>query len=713
MSRLMSLIDDPFIVLTAANCSVVLELDAKNAPLWRHWGARLPEGALPPSRLKAARPLPSFSLDDDFPLSMFPTFGVGWFGAPALLAHRGGRSFAQAFTDCKVQWVRQNQAVTFTLTDTIGEIEIAISLDLDPENDVLTVETSLTNLGSEILDVQWLAAACLPLPDQAKSVRSYTGRHNHEFMAVDDTLSTSTWLRENRRGLTSHDCLPGAIVQTDTDSQTFGAQLAWSGNHSQRIDTISDGRYCWQMGEWLAPGEIRLAAGQSVKTPQVLATFSTHGTNGVAQNFHAAMRARMSWPSGTMKPRPVHFNTWEGVYFDLKEDALMAMATGAAALGVERFVLDDGWFHGRRADNAGLGDWWVDTDVFPDGLGPLAKHVTDLGMEFGLWVEPEMVNPDSELYRAHPDWALHLAGRPMLTARNQLVLDLTKQEVRDYLIGHLGKLLTELPISYLKWDHNRDLTTAGSAGRPVYHEQVLGAYNLFDAIRAGWPDVEIEACSGGGGRIDGGILTRTHRFWTSDCIDAVSRVDIQRGFLQFFPPEVMGSHIGTSPAHTTGRGQSTDFRGAVALGGHFGIELDPRYLNAGDRTRVQKWVAIYKAQRETLHNGKLWQGDAGDDVVWQAQGSEADFVLSVFRCDPTGQRWPPTVRLPFVNQGQTYKATLVHAPAFFGPNDGAVFSALEVGELTIEGGWLATCGLALPAMKGESALIIRMTAVAR
>jgi alpha-galactosidase len=704
-----------YIVLNGTDCSAILELDAGRAPLWRHWGARLPDGAFPPTALRHMRPLPSFSLDDDVPLTVFPTFGVGWFGASALLAHRGGQDFAHAFAACEVSWVRPNEAVIFHLHDDVGQMSVAITLDLNPKTDVLTISTRLSNHSDEVLEVQWLAGACLPLPSQMSRVRSYTGRHNHEFKLVEDALSTSTWLRENRRGLTSHDCVPAGVVVGAATSQNsgpaYGAQLAWSGNHAQRIDGVGDGGFAWQMGEWLAPGEVRLAAGDTLTAPDVLATFSPAGLDGVAQNFHAGVRARMNWPNGAMKPRPVHFNTWEGVYFDLKEDALMDMASRAAALGIERFVLDDGWFHGRRNDRAGLGDWWVDTGVFPNGLAPLANHVTDLGMEFGLWVEPEMVNPDSDLYRAHPDWALQLAGRPIMTARNQRVLDLTKPEVFAYLLDHLGKLLTSLPISYLKWDHNRDLTTAGSGGKAAYRRQTLAAYALFDAIREGWPDVEIEACAGGGGRIDAGILQRTHRVWTSDCIDAVSRVAIQRGFLQFFPPEIMGSHIGTSPAHSTGRSQDMAFRGAVALGGHLGVELDPRHLSGGDQTRARKWIGIYKANRDVLHGGKVWQGDAGDGVSWVAQGRPDDFVLSVFRVEPTGQCWPPILRIPFTDPSRSYLASVIHAPLQFGATDGAAFEAVLDGKIPLQGAWLANNGLPLPALKGESALILRLTAI--
>ncbi len=274
-----------------------------------------------------------------------------------------------------------------------------------------------------------------------------------------------------------------------------------------------------------------------------------------------------------MQPRPVHANSWEACYFDHDEERVVALAQACAALGIERFVLDDGWFRGRNDDRAGLGDWTSDPAKYPSGLEPLAGRIVAMGMQLGLWVEPEMVSPDSDLYRAHPDWALALPGRNRPTARSQLVLDMRRAEVRDYLFGALDALLRELPVSYLKWDHNRDLAPAGGAA------QVLGTYALLARLRSAHPDVEIESCAGGGGRSDAGILPYTHRFWASDNLDAVSRVAIQRGFLAFLPPEVMGSHIGAIPAHATGRCQSLGLRAAVAMPGHFGIELDPRQLD--------------------------------------------------------------------------------------------------------------------------------------
>jgi alpha-galactosidase len=679
------MITDPYVTLHGSGCSLILEMSEGEAPLWRYWGPRLPDGVTPGVSLRSTRPEPSFSLAFDQPLSLFPTFGVGWFGQSALLAHRGGSDYAQCITGCAVEWAG-GQTVRFLMRDEVAALDLTVSLSLDPLSDVLTLSTALTNRGAEALDVAWLAAGTVPLPQDARSVRSYSGRHNSEFQLQEDRLGRALWRRENRRGLTSHDCFPGAVVMAG--EATYGAQLGWSGNHLQNIEWLDDGRYAWSMGEWLAPGEVRLAPGERIETPEMLATCSTEGLNGVAQNFHTAIRARIAWPNSTMTPRPVHLNTWEGFYFDHDEDALKELASSAAEIGIERFVLDDGWFQGRDDDTSSLGDWWADARKYPSGLAPLAKHVTGLGMAFGLWVEPEMVNPDSELFRAHPDWAMQIAGRPLLAARNQLVLDLSRAEVSDYLFEKIAALLRALPITYLKWDHNRDLTTAGA--RPAYRCQVLACYALMARIRADFPQVEIEACAGGGGRIDGGIIRHTHRFWTSDCIDAVSRVEIQRGFLQFMPPELMGAHVGTAPAHSTGRSQSMDFRAAVALPGHFGVELDVRSLVGSERETLRGWIVAYKAKRDCLHHGKVWMGEAGDGIVWQAHGDADDMLLLIYRVAPMAQRHMPVLRLAMLDPARRY--------------------AVE-GHADYDGAWLIQMGLPIPPMMAETCKTFRITAL--
>lgn len=709
-----------FAALHGRHSSLIIELPPGEAPLWRYWGPRLPEGSSPGWPLRQTRPLPSFMLDTDQPLTVMPGFGVGWFGQSALLAHRAGQAFAQTFTRCELHWQQPGHACVLVLHDDVAMLRVDLSLSLDPASDVLVLRTVLTNTGDAPLDLQWLAAATLPLPGRCERVHSYAGQHVHEFMPQVDPLGRSLWRRENRRGRTSHDCFPGAVVATPGATQqaglVYGAHLAWSGNHQQTIEWLHDGQYQWQLGEWLAPGEVRLAPGQAITTPEVVASCSSAGFDGLAANFHAELRSRLRWPGGAMAARPVHLNTWEGFYFDVHPGPVMALADAAAEVGVERFVLDDGWFHGRHHDRAALGDWWPDETKFPDGLGGLIAHVQALGMQFGLWVEPEMVNPDSELYRAHPEWALQLAGRPLITARNQLVLDISRPEVADYLFGKIDALLRAHPIAYLKWDHNRDLTTAGLAdGHAGYRAQVLAFYALVDRLRRAHPQVEIESCSGGGGRIDFAVLRHTHRVWTSDCIDALSRIEIQQGFLQFFPPEIMGAHIGTAPAHTTGRTQAMDFRAAVALPGHLGIEFDLRQLDTAARSALRGWIDLYKQLRERLHQGRVWRGSLPDGLVWQAHGDDAadELLLLVYRTQPTQHRYTPVLPLPMLQPGSRYRVQQL-APAGTVRPTGAhhtapFFDALndEDGVL-LDGAWLQQAGLPLPRAQAETAFIVQL-----
>ena len=661
------------------------------APLWRYWGPRLADGVLPPGPLAGERPPTTWSLAAVPALSLLPGTGTGWFGQSALLAHRSGRDWHFAITAARVEQIDAHR-VRFHCADSVARLLLIVEAALDPATDTLMLRTQLTNAGDELLDVQWLAAATLPLPAAAATVRSHAGRHNAEFQPVADPLTRSLWRRENRRGLTGHDGIPGAVV-TCTDGSAYGAQLAWSGNHAQLIEPGEDGRYLWQLGEWLAPGEVRLAPGETLTTPELLATCSAEGADGVAWAFHRAIRVRAPWPGGVMAPRPVHLNSWEACYFAQSEAELKNLADAAAALGVERFVVDDGWFRGRHDDLSSLGDWTADPAKYPDGLGPLAAHVTGLGMAFGLWVEPEMVSPASDLNHAHPDWALQIAGRPLLTARNQLVLDMARPEVADHLFAALSALLTDLPLSYLKWDHNRDVTHAGTT--PRYRRQVLATYALIDRLRAAFPGVEIEACAGGGGRIDAGIAARTHRFWVSDNLDPVSRVGIQHGFLQYFPPELMGSHVGASPTHATGRSSAMAFRCGVALAGALGVELDPRRLDKDDVATLAAGIARYKRLRALLHGGRTWRGDAGDGLGWLAIGSADDLVLLLIRTAPAVLRYPAPIRLPMLDGTRAYRVSP---------------EGRDDAEGLVAGDWLAQAGLTPPPMRGEQVSIYRIIA---
>ena len=674
-------------------------------PRWRHWGARIEP--VPPFCLEEVRGAATFSMDADVPLDLAPTLGAGWFGPAALVAHRDGRQLVHswAVAECR----HDGRSLLLTLRDAAAGIELEQRIAIDPASDVVTLSASVTNRGDVQLAVEWLASGVLPLPAHCRSIRSFTGRHNQELGEAIELIPRHAWRREQRRGLTGHGGPPGLFVMGEGAGwhvgEVWAAQLAWSGNHLLAVERDDQGSWILSAGAALAPSEIRLDPGQRHDAPELLVTWSGNGLNPASQNFHSAVRARCDRPIVT--PRKVHLNSWEGFYFDHDEPRLMALATDAAKIGVERFVLDDGWFRGRDDARAGLGDWIPDPRKYPRGLGPLADHVVGLGMEFGLWVEPEMVNPDSDLYRAHPEWALgSAAGIALPTARHQLVLDLGRAEVQDYLFAALDALLVDLPIAYLKWDHNRDLAPQiGADGRASGHRQTLGAYTLIDRLRAAHPAVEIEACAGGGGRSDAGMARRVDRFWTSDNLDAVSRVAIQRGFLAFLPPEMMGAHVGASPAHATGRSQSLDFLGAVALPGHFGVELDPATLAADDRAALAAAIARYKGLRERLHHGRTWLGDGADGIVWHAVGAPDSLVLMVTRTAPMTERRPQPIRLPMCRGGGPLAVSLIDLAGGAAMPPTPWFEQIRATARPVDGDWLAEVGLPIPPLKAVSMAI--------
>jgi alpha-galactosidase len=406
-------------------------------------------------------------------------------------------------------------------------------------------------------------------------------------------------------------------------------------------------------------------------------------------------------------------NTWEAVYFDHDLAHLSAIAEHAAVIGVERFVLDDGWFTGRTSDRAGLGDWSVSEQVWPTGLNPLIERVTSLGMDFGLWVEPEMVNLDSDLARAHPDWVLAPAERMPPEWRHQQVLDLANPEAWQHILERLDNLLSEHDIAYLKWDHNRDLVDADHGGRPAFHAQTLACYALLDELRARHPGVEIETCASGGGRIDLEILERTDRVWASDCTDALERQEIQRWTGLLVPPELVGAHVGAPCNHQTGRVLDLPFRAGTALFGHFGVEWDLSAATPEERTELGSWIAAYKSVRTLLHTGDVVRADHTEDgtllhgVVDRDQ-NEALFALVQLRT-LTGSL-PARVQLPGLDPAKTYRVRLQAPGDAPRTMQTAPPAWLVHGETVLRGSVLTTVGLAPPILAPEQLLLLRVIA---
>ena len=651
--------------LDGANVTLVVETNAE-VPVVRYWGPRLPDDlALDELSALAARAEANASPAIEAPLALTPQAGQGFPGRPGLTAHRSGLDWASYSLLVDVKQAADR--LVFTSRDEAHGLELVHDLRLS--GDVLVATTRLANTGAEPLQVDHLAAPVIALPGFVREIIGLEGRWSGEFQLQRHALSMGTWLRENRRGRTSHDAFPGLLATerdaNETRGLAYGFHLGWSGNHRLAVETLADGRRSVAMEALYLPGEMALAPGESLTTPALYATVSDAGLGAVSRQFHAFLRARPEHQRLRAKPRPVHYNSWEAVYFDHDTAKLMELAERAAAVGVERFVLDDGWFGSRRSDRAGLGDWQVSPDVYPQGLRPLIEKVRGLGMEFGLWVEPEMVNPDSDLCRAHPDWVLGAPPAPQIPFRHQLVLDFGRADVRERMYRDVAALLEEYPISYLKWDMNRDLSQPGGAdGRAGATAHVNGLYEVLDRLREAYPSVEIESCASGGGRADFGVLGRTDRVWTSDSNDALDRLSIQRGFSYFLPAELMGAHVGPTHCHITGRRLSMPLRVATALFGHMGIEADLRELDAQETSDLAAGVALHKRHRALIHGGQLHRIDAAEGVntfaIVAEDGSEA-LVSYTMVTEQRGYFAEP-LRLAGLDPATEYQLSVVWPP---------------------------------------------------
>ncbi|SCL31693.1 alpha-galactosidase [Micromonospora nigra] len=733
--------------LRRAGTSLVLDARGPGLPRVAHWGADL--GPLPADDLPGlvdvtTAPVVPSSFDGPTVLSLLPEASAGWSGRPALAGHRAGTAWSTAFRLDDVTVDDPAAAVdggpprtgttgrgdmtgrgdepggpdaarvTVRAVDPDAGLALTVELTLDPAG-VLLIRHRLRNTGTGDYELRELTPV-LPVPPVATELLDLTGRWCRERSPQRHPWPMGAWVREGRHGRTGHDATLLLVAGTPGfgfgHGEVWAVHTAWSGDHVTVAERRPTGDATLGGGELLAPGEVVLGPGEEYTTPLLYAVRSAAGLDGLSDALHTHLRAR---PGHPRTPRPVTLNVWEAVYFDHDPGRLRALADRAAEIGVERFVLDDGWFRGRRDDTAGLGDWYVDERIWPDGLHPLVDHVTGLGLQFGLWVEPEMVNPDSDLFRAHPDWVLRAPGRLPPSWRHQQVLDLAHPPVFAYLLGRLDALLTEHPgIAYLKWDHNRDLTEAGDhRGRPGVRAQTLAAYRLLDELRARHPGVEIESCASGGARVDLEILRRTDRVWASDCNDALERLSVQRWTGLLLPPELVGTHVGPERSHTTHRVHELGFRAATALFGHHGIEWDIGAVSDAERAELAAWVALHKRLRPLLHAGRVVRIDHPDPAV-QAHGVVAPdrsrAVYAVTRLTTSVAQVPGPVRLPGLDPARRYAVT----PARGVPGP-ATLAMTEPGwvaaGVTLGGTVLASVGLQMPALHPEQSLVVEVTAV--
>ena len=647
-------------------------------------------------------------------ISLTPTVGEGCLGHLGLEVHRSATEWSLA--PILVQANASEFNLKLTSRCIVSKVEVIHQLTLDPDQSVLRLSVSIGNLSDQSTLFIDNCVATLPLADHLTELEEVTGRWGYEFQTRRHIITQSAYVRENWAGRSSHHMNPTLTLCEKTTSATYGAalgvHLAWSGNHQIRVESLADGRRMLQAGELLRPGELELEPGAQYQSPPLYLCHSSQGQNGLTRQWHQMIRREfIAKQSPVSTRRPVQLNTWEALYFGVDESSVLALVDQAARLGIERFVLDDGWFLGRTDDRRALGDWVADPQKFPNGLTPIIMACHKKGMEFGLWIEPEMVSQKSKLYETHPDWVLRHEGVTLNEARQQLVLDLSQPAVVSHLFDAISSLLSAHPITYIKWDMNRDIHQAGNAeGRHATHLQTRALYALLDQVKQAFPEICIESCASGGGRADLGILEYTSRVWPSDTNDALDRLRVQRGFQNLFPPELMGSHVGPSPCHITGRQHSMAFRAGVAFWGHMGVEADVRQLSDADHQVLSEAIALHKHHRELIHGGTYQVVDrpAGEQawIVLAPDHSEALAALAMLETPSTP--FPNRYRFIGLDADRHYELKLVW-PGDLRPKQKNHKD--ELSDAHWSGDWLMSVGLSLPILQPESLLIYHLKAV--
>lgn len=709
------------VYLESDNGEVGVALVARDKELPRlvHWGRALahPRHAL--HLYEAQRPQRvSGELDDTTWPSILPTQAEAWIGAQRLDIRRGTR---ELFLNFELQEITttlidpaqgdgldaeldpgaaggvqvnviardsaQNIAVNWRLQMLPGGLirQSARLVNNEPVASVKPANNGTDNLEISKVELGW------PLPSRASEVLTTTGHHLHERRAQRQKLSMSRIEKVAMAGRPDFDfsllLAAGTPGFSFEEGEVYVEHLGWSGNSVMAAEKLP---YCEPQisaGELLYGGEVSLEPGDTYATPWLYGSYG-NGLNEASKRYHRFVRA--AHPRFAQVQRPVLLNTWEAVYFEHSYATLAALADKAADAGVERFVVDDGWFMHRRSDNAGLGDWSVDPAVWPEGehsLKALADHVHEKGMQFGLWFEPEMINPDSDTARAHPEWILRASasnqpgselGRLPMQGRNQQVIDLTNPAAYEHVFSVMDTLVSQLHIDYIKWDHNKLVTEPISpySGRPAVHEQTRAVYSIFHGLKKNHPGLEIESCSSGGGRIDLGMLRFADRVWVSDCVDPVEREENQRWDSVIVPPEILGEHIGKSPADSTKRATSLSLRAAMAFFGHLGVEWNLLTVPAEQLEQLAVWVDAYKALRPLFSTGIVVHSGPDDsdepaayvDGVVAQDGSKAVYRFTQLTASRSYPAEP--VRLPGLNPRSLYRVSLLPASVADMPEKG-------------------------------------------
>ena len=564
----------------------------------------------------------------------YPSYGSGDFreGAVEVLQENGsrlsdflfesyetmpGKPAPEGLPATYVEDDDEAQTLVITLRDAVTDVRLDLLYTIYADRAVITRSVRFHNEGTKSVQLTRALSMCLDLPDSDYEWIQFSGSWSRERTPVKRKLQIGITAVESLRGHSSHQQNPFIVLKrpsADEDQgEVMGFSFVYSGNFlsAAQVDTYGTTRVLMGIHpEWFS---WKLEPGASFQTPEVVMVRSDEGLNGMSRTLHALFRERLARGEWRDRPRPILINNWEATYFDLNEEKLLKIAKKAKECGVELFVLDDGWFGDRRDDTAGLGDWYAATQILPGGIGGLSEKVEALGMKFGLWIEPEMVNPNSNLYREHPEWAFAVPERPASLSRHQYVLDYSRPEVVDHIYQMLHQVISSSKISYIKWDMNRSVTECFSTALPadrqgeVFHRHILGVYNLYERLIADFPHILFESCAGGGARFDAGMLYYAPQAWTSDDTDAIERIRIQYGTSYGYPIVSMGSHVSAVPNHQLNRITPIKTRAEVAYFGTFGYELDLNSLSEEEIAQVCAFTKFMKEHRRLIQFGSFYR----------------------------------------------------------------------------------------------------------
>ena len=692
-------------VLTAAGSSYVLHLGADDLPRGLHWGRALTlEQAV--SLLDYPTPRSrGFEEVGDGTLDLSAAGGLRYAHASLQVRFADGtRDLELNFTGHRVeQHGSDDEELVLGFADSYFPIAVESHYRVRADSPAIERYLTVRHIGedpAEPLRILRADSATWILPTLADYRLSHAyGHWGAELQLQRGPLAHGETLLGSRRGVTSHQANPWAMIDagdaTEEHGAVYGAALAWSGNWQLVAERMPTGRASLSLGAGHDPEERTLAPGEWLTTPPSVGVYTEGGFGAASRAWHDYIRAHVIPHPDEL--RPVLYNSWEATGFDVSLKGQIALADRAAALGVELFVMDDGWFGRRVNEHAGLGDWTPNPDRFPDGLGPLIEHVHSLGMKFGLWVEPEMTNPDSDLYRAHPDWIISRPHRDRTQSRYQYVLNLARRDVADWMHATIDRLLRENEIDFIKWDMNRPLTEVGPIdGRDddcLRSAYVANLYDVLDRLRADHPALRIEGCSSGGGRTDLGMLARTDQVWVSDNTDAMDRVSIQHGFSQLYPAQTMAAWVTDSPNPFTHRETPLDYRGHVASAGVLGIGADLAACDDAELARLSTLIERYKAVRPIVQHGAQYRLG---ELAQPNQPGYGDLTAIQY----VARDGRETVVLAFLNSRRHGRAD--PAPALRGLDPQALYRDAETGRVH-HGAVLLARGLPLDLPAGEQA----------